>query len=223
MYQGDYSRETVFSEKPTDMVSHWQHLGAKRLHIVDLDGAAAGRIIHWDVISRIAAVSRVPLQVGGGVRDLTTVEKLLKMGVARAILGTAAVENPVLVEQVCSRFGDRVIVSVDARDGIVATRGWKKTTNVEAVVLARQMADTGVRRLIYTDISADGTMTEPNFSSIQTIASVATMPIVAAGGISTLEHLRKLRSIGVEGAIVGRALYAGTIDLKEALEVLSHE
>ncbi|MEW6034611.1 MAG: 1-(5-phosphoribosyl)-5-[(5-phosphoribosylamino)methylideneamino]imidazole-4-carboxamide isomerase [Chloroflexota bacterium] len=220
LYQGDYGRETVFSEQPVDMALHWQSMGAPRLHIVDLDGASQGRVCHWEVIAEIARRTTVPLQVGGGIRDLPAIEKLLSVGVERAILGTSAVEAPTLVGTACSKFGDRIVVSVDDRSGLVATHGWRKPTQVGVVEMIESMAVLGVRRIIYTDITRDGTLERPDFVGIGELVPRVSLPIIVAGGISSLDDLLHLREMGVEGAIIGQALYAGRIDLKKALEVL---
>jgi len=217
LYQGDYSRETVFSEEPTEMALHWQSLGARRLHIVDLDGAAKGKLWHATLIEEIARMVRIPIQVGGGLRRIEAIEQALELGVARMILGTTAIDDQDLIKEACRRFGNRVIVSIDARDGYVATHGWQESTAVTAIELAEMMASFGVERFIYTDISRDGTLTEPNYDSVHELSVKTRLPIIVAGGISSLEHLKRLAKLGVEGAIVGRALYTGDIDLKAAL------
>lgn len=220
LYQGDYSQETVFSEDPIGMALHWQSLGALRLHIVDLDGAAKGELCHVPLIEEMVRSVRIPLQLGGGLRRLETVEQVLEFGVERAILGTAAIEDHALIQEACQRFGQRIIVSIDARDGFVATHGWRERTTITAIELARSMADLGVRRFIYTDIARDGTLTEPSFRSIAELLEKTSLPVIASGGISSLEHLKRLSELGVEGAIVGRALYTGHLDLGEALTLL---
>ena len=220
LYQGDYGQETVFSEDPLEMARHWQSLGAKRLHIVDLDGAACGEICHAPLIEKMAYSIVIPLQLGGGLRRVDSIEHALELGVARAIIGTAAVEDISLVEESCRRFGGRIIVSIDARDGYVATRGWRERTTLKAAELMERMAALGVGRFIYTDIARDGTLTEPGFDAIAQLVSAFQLPIIAAGGISSLTHLQRLSEIGVEGAIVGRALYSGDIDLQRALEAV---
>jgi phosphoribosylformimino-5-aminoimidazole carboxamide ribotide isomerase len=217
LYQGDYNQETVFSEDPLDIALKWQSQGAPRLHIVDLDGAAAGELRNLEIIRDIARAALVPVQVGGGIRSLETIRSLLKAGVERAILGTAAVEDPALVAEACRRFRDAIIVGIDARDGRVATRGWLKDTGQTAVALAGAMAQAGVRRFIYTDISRDGTLTEPNFSAIAGFIEAAGRPVIAAGGVASISHLKMLDKLGAEGAIVGRALYTGDVNLKQAL------
>jgi len=217
LYQGDYSQETVFSEEPTEIALHWQSLGARYLHIVDLDGAAKGRLWHAPLIAEIARMVSIPIQVGGGLRRIEAIEQALELGVARTILGTAAIDDPALIKEACRRFGNRVIVSIDARDGYVATHGWQESSAVTAIELVEMMASFGVERFIYTDISRDGTLTEPNYDSVHELSVKTRLPIIVAGGISSLEHLKRLAKLGVEGAIVGRALYTGNIDLKAAL------
>lgn len=217
LYQGDYNQETIFSDDPLDVALKWQSMGAPRLHIVDLDGARDGELVNLEVINKIAGALLIPVQLGGGVRNIETIEKLLKLGIERVILGTAAVETPSLVAEACRRFRDSIIVGIDARDGNVATRGWLHYTGRTAADLALAMTEYGARRFIYTDISRDGTLTEPNFSAISAIIEAVKLPVIAAGGISSLHHLRMLNKLGVEGAIIGRAIYTGDIDLKQAL------
>ncbi len=217
LYQGDYQQETVFSDDPLDVALKWQSMGAPRLHIVDLDGAASGEILNLEIIRNIAGAILIPIQLGGGIRHIDTIEALLKIGIDRVILGTAAVENPKLITDACRRFRDSIIVGIDARHGIIATRGWIKQTGLTAIELAKSMAKIGVNRFIYTDIERDGTLTEPNFSAIAALIDELGLPVIAAGGISTLNHLQMLRKLGAEGAIVGKALYTGDIKLKQAI------
>jgi phosphoribosylformimino-5-aminoimidazole carboxamide ribotide isomerase len=217
LYQGDYDRETVFSEDPVAAALNWQAQGAGRLHLVDLDGAAGGEPRNIDVIEAVVKQVGLPVQLGGGIRDEATVAKLLDIGVNRVILGTAAVENSKLVERLCRKYGEAIVVGIDARDRNVATHGWVKGTEIKALKLGLQMVDIGARRIIYTDIKRDGTLTEPDFEAIAEMVKGVNLPIIAAGGISALGHLRRLKELGVEGAIVGKALYTGDIDLKAAL------
>jgi phosphoribosylformimino-5-aminoimidazole carboxamide ribotide isomerase len=207
----------VFSDDPLDVALKWQSLGAPRLHIVDLDGAATGEIHNLEIIRDIAKAMLIPVQLGGGIRDMDTIKALLKSGIERIILGTAAVENPGLVTEACRSFRESIVVSIDARDGKVATRGWVKGTGQSAIALARTMAQVGVRRFIYTDINRDGTLTEPNFSAIAELIDASKLPVIAAGGIASLNHLRMLKKLGAEGAIIGKAMYTGDINLKQAL------
>ncbi len=217
LYQGDYSRETVFSGEPIEVARHWQSLGAGRLHIVDLDGAAKGELCHGALVEQIVRAVDIPVELGGGLRSVESVEQVLASGVGRAILGTAALDDAALIEEACRRFGERIIVTVDARGGFVATHGWLERTDVTVPELVERMAGLGVRRFIYTDIARDGTLTEPGFGAIAELIEKTAVPIIAAGGISSVEHIRRLSEMGVEGAIVGRALYTGDLDLVEAL------
>tara|TARA_B100000315_G_C14494351_1_gene549179 strand:- start:358 stop:1071 length:714 start_codon:yes stop_codon:yes gene_type:complete len=221
LYQGDYGIETIFSDDPVEMAMEWQSLGALRLHIVDLDGAATGKLQNLNIINEIANAVLIPVQVGGGIRQMETIEELLKVGVDRVILGTTAVEDAELVKDACRRFGQSIIISLDARDGYLATHGWLKETELKTVEFVRSVLELGVRRFIYTDISRDGTLTEPNFSAIFEVVDATRFPVVASGGISSLTHLKVLKQLGVDGAIVGKALYTKQINLRQALDVAS--
>jgi phosphoribosylformimino-5-aminoimidazole carboxamide ribotide isomerase len=221
LYQGDYSMETVYSDNPVEMAMKWQSLGATRLHIVDLDGAEIGVPRNLETITRINDAVWIPLQVGGGIRSMKTMEELLKMGIDRIIMGTAAVEDHELVKEACHRFGQSIVIGIDARDGKVATRGWKSETDLTAADLAMSMAKLGARRFIYTDISRDGTLTEPNFVSTFELIDSIRYPIIASGGVSSVIHLKLLDKLGVEGAIIGRALYTGDMSLEQALKVVN--
>ncbi len=221
LYQGDYGIETIFSDDPVEMALEWQSLGAMRLHIVDLDGAASGELCNLRLITEIANAVLIPVQVGGGIRQMGTIEELLKVGVDRVILGTAAVEDTELVKEACHRFGQSIIVSLDAREGYLATHGWLKETELKVVEFVRSMAKLRVRRFIYTDINRDGTLTEPNFSAIFELVDATRCPVVASGGISSLVHLKVLKKLGVAGAIIGKALYTKEINLKQALAAVS--
>ena len=220
LYQGNYEKETVFSEDPVAMALHWQAEGAGRLHIVDLDGAAEGKLCHKSIIEAIVHKLRIPVQVGGGVRNLETIKQLFNVGVERVILGTAAVEDPALVKEACDEFGERIIISVDAKDGYVRGHGWKKEVGLSIAEVIRRVESLGVRRLIYTDINRDGTLAGPNFDQIAKVKSQAQIPIIIAGGVSSLEHLKKLADLGVEGVILGQALYTGKLRLRKVLNEL---
>jgi phosphoribosylformimino-5-aminoimidazole carboxamide ribotide isomerase len=217
LYQGDYSQETVFNESPVTAALTWYSQGARWLHIVDLDGAVAGRPRNMDAVEEIIKESGLLIELGGGIRQKEVAEKLLRHGVSRIILGTAAIENRELVKKLCQQFGEAIAVSLDARDGWIAIHGWQKNTVVEVIRLSREMVDAGARRFVYTDIKKDGTLTEPNFDMISRLLTEAKVPVLVAGGISREEHLRKLKQLGVEGAIIGKALYTGDIDLGEAI------
>ena len=220
LYQGDYSKETVFSEDPVAMAFRWKQAGATRLHLVDLDGAAEGKLCNASIIREIAKQIELPVQVGGGIRQMQTMTDLFDSGVTRMILGTVALEDPGLVDDACRRFGDGIIISIDAKDGYVRGRGWKEEGSLTVSEVIGQMEARGVRRFIYTDISRDGTLTEPNFEGISDVLGKTRVPVIAAGGIASLGHLERLAESGVEGAIVGRAIYTGNIDLKEALAAI---
>ena len=196
-------------------------MGAPRLHIVDLDGAARGELCNSGIITQIASAVLVPTQLGGGIRHLETVEQLLKAGIERVILSTAAVEDPKLIEEACRNFSESIIVSIDAREGYVAIHGWRQDTELKAVEFTKSMVQLGVKRFIYTDINRDGTLTEPNFTAIFELVNAIGAPVIAAGGISSLNHLKMLKQLGVEGAIIGKALYTGDINLKQALVTVS--
>jgi phosphoribosylformimino-5-aminoimidazole carboxamide ribotide isomerase len=221
LYQGDYKQETVFSDDPLDVALKWQSMGAPRLHIVDLDGAASGEIVNLQIIRNITQAMLIPVQLGGGIRSMDTIEILLKNGIERVILGTAAVEDPGLITDACRRDPDSIIVGIDARQGIIATEGWVKETGLTTVELAKSMVKRGARRFIYTDIERDGTLTEPNFAAIAELIDEIGQPVIAAGGIASINHLKMLKKLGAEGAIIGKALYTGDIKLKQAIAELN--
>jgi phosphoribosylformimino-5-aminoimidazole carboxamide ribotide isomerase len=223
LYQGDYQQSRVFNENPVTVARQWAEQGATRLHLVDLDGAKAGKLVNLATIEAIARAIDIPVQVGGGLRDGESVGNLLKIGVDKAILGTIAVENPDLVSELGQRFPNRIIVGIDARDGKVATRGWLETSTLEAIELAKQMQDRGVASIIYTDIHRDGTLAGPNMEALRELAEAIELPVIASGGIGSLTNLLSLLSleaIGVTGVIVGRALYTGEVDLGEAIRAI---
>jgi phosphoribosylformimino-5-aminoimidazole carboxamide ribotide isomerase len=217
LYQGDYNQETVFDEDPVTAALTWYSQGARWLHIVDLDGAVAGEPQNMEMVEEIIRQSGMLIELGGGIRQEEVAEKLLHQGVSRIILGTAAIENRELVVKLCQQFGEAIAVSLDARDGKVAIHGWQKNTFFEVLQLSRELVAAGVRRFIYTDIKRDGTLTEPNFDIIGRLLTEVSIPVIVAGGVSKLEHLRRLKELGVEGAIIGKALYTGDIDLGDAI------
>ena len=224
LFQGDYDRETVFSDSPVDMAAHWVERGAERLHVVDLDGARDGVAPNIEIVAQIAAASPVPVQYGGGVRDVESAVRAVEMGVDRVVVGTAAVEDPGLVPVLLREIGAAaLVVSVDARDGRVALDGWTRGSGVDAVDFARQLESAGVERIVFTDVSRDGTLTEPNFAGVEEIAEATGMRVLVAGGVSAVEHVSRLAAVPVEGAIVGSAVYTGAIDLGEAMAAVSGE
>jgi phosphoribosylformimino-5-aminoimidazole carboxamide ribotide isomerase len=220
LYQGDYSRKIVYSDNPVEVALRWQNLGALRLHIVDLDGAAAGDVLNIAVVEKIVRGVRIPVELGGGIRTLPTIERLLGIGVGRVILGTAAVEDAKLVEEACRKFKDGIVIGVDVRDGYVATRGWLKAETITAVDFVRRMMDLKGPRFIYTDIVRDGTLTGPNYAGVDSLIKATRCKLIVAGGVASISHLQKLAQYPVEGAIIGKALYTGDIDLKMALSTV---
>ncbi len=223
LYQGDYNQASIFNDNPVEVARQWEKEGATRLHVVDLDGAKAGKSVNLKVIEAIAKAISIPVQVGGGLRDRLGVSKLLDTGVQRAILGTIAVEKPELVTELCQEFPEQIIVGIDARNGKVATRGWLETSEVAATDLAHRMARQGVAAIIYTDIHRDGTLSGPNMDALRELAESIAIPVIASGGVSSLTDLLSLsglESIGVTGAIVGRAIYTGDVSLKEAVRAV---
>ena len=217
LYQGDYNQPTVFGSEPAAVALKWYSQGAQWLHVIDLDGAATGRPRNVSVVGEIMKESSLLVELGGGIRREDVVANLLQKGVSRTILGTVAVENPELVKKLCQRFGEAIVVSLDARDGKIAIHGWQRDTIIDALELSREMVEAGVRRLIYTDIKRDGTLSEPNFNMVSRLLTEVKVPIIVAGGISKLEHLHRLKELGVEGVIIGKALYTGDINLEEAI------
>ena len=218
LFQGDYDRQTSYSSDPVAVARQWEEQGAPRLHVVDLDGAKSGQLHNLDVVRRIARAVDIPLQLGGGLRTLQAVESALQAGADRAVLGTAAINDPDLVASAVQAAGPgAVLVSVDARDGFVAVHGWTEGTQRTASSLVAQMQALGVSRFLYTDISRDGTLTEPNFQAVADLVRETGATILASGGVATVAHLQGLALLGVEGAILGRALYEGAVDLREAI------
>ncbi len=220
--QGDYDRETVFADDPVRTARRWQANGATRLHVVDLDGARDGAPRNEDVIRRLIASVDIAVEVGGGVRDVAVIGRYVEAGADRVAIGTAAIKDQTMLVNAIAMFGQRTFVGVDARDGLVATEGWRETSTVRALDLIAELSQFGVRRIFYTDISRDGMLSGPNFPAIQELVEHASglpsvMAVIASGGISTVEHVRRLRVIGVEGAIIGKALYTGALDLGEAI------
>ena len=217
--QGDYDRETVFDDDPVAVAVRWAALGARRIHIVDLDGARAGQQVNAVLVRRIVHTVVAAVQTGGGIRDIETLRAALDGGVNRVVLGTAAVRDPELLREAVAVARGRLIVSVDARNGIVQTQGWTEGSDVDATSFIRQLASIGVERIVYTDIERDGVRGSPNFEMYEALVSDTSIAVIAAGGVSTLDDLRRLSDCGVEAAIVGRALYTGEVSLPEALAV----
>ncbi|SDI54606.1 1-(5-phosphoribosyl)-5-[(5-phosphoribosylamino)methylideneamino]imidazole-4-carboxamide isomerase [Lutimaribacter saemankumensis] len=222
LYKGEMDRATVFNDDPAAQAMEFVDAGCEWLHLVDLNGAFAGEPVNAAPVEAILSRTKVPAQLGGGIRDMATIERWLDRGLARVILGTVAVENPALVRQAAREFPGHVAVGIDARHGRVATKGWAEETDVLATDLARSFEDAGVAAIIYTDINRDGAMQGPNIEETAALANAVSIPVIASGGVSSLDDLRALKDCGapLDGAISGRALYDGAIDLKEALALL---
>lgn len=221
--QGIMEDSTVYSDNPVEVAKRWEHMGADIIHVVDLDGAIAGKPVNHKIIKDITESVEIRIQVGGGIRNLKTVEEYINIGVYRIVLGTIAVKNPLLVEDACNSYPGQIAVGIDAKDGMVAIKGWTEKTEEKATEFATELEDLGVSIIIYTDISRDGMLTGPNISAVKEMAMSLSIPIIASGGVSSIDDLLALHALedfGVEGAIVGKALYTGDIDLKKALEII---
>lgn len=215
LLQGDFAHETVYGDDPVAMARRWQEAGAAILHVVDLDGSREGYPAQAAIVAAIAAALTIPVQIGGGLRALDHIEGAFANGLARVVLGTAALENRELLATALERWGpERIVLGVDARDGMVATHAWQATSGTKATDLVRELAPLGLRRVIYTDINRDGTLHEPNYGALREIAAVSGLAVIASGGVARREQLATLAAIpGVEGAILGRALYTGDVVL----------
>ena len=222
LLQGRMEDETVFSENPAAMARRWADAGAKLIHVIDLDGAFAKRPQNSDAIQKILDTVDVPIQLGGGIRNLETIEAYVQMGVQRVIIGTEAVQAPDFVMHACTAFPDQIVLGIDARRGYVAIDGWTHTTRVKAIDLAKQFENCGLTAINFTDIHRDGMLTGPNLTEIQRFAEAIRVPVVASGGVSSLKDVRdlwSLRSAGICGVIIGKALYSGAVDLRTAIGV----
>jgi phosphoribosylformimino-5-aminoimidazole carboxamide ribotide isomerase len=215
--QGDYARETVFSNDPASVARQFAADGARHLHLVDLDGARAGRPINLDAVRAILAAVDLECELGGGVRDEATIESLLDLGLSRLVVGTAALKRPEWFRDMCTKFPDRLTLGVDARHGKVATDGWLETSSVAAVELVQQFETSPLAAIIYTDIATDGMLSGPNVEAMRQMQAATDKPVIASGGVTTADDVAELAAAGMTGAIVGRALYAGTLTLREAL------
>lgn len=219
--QGDYQQNTIFGEDPAAMAQRWLDAGAEFLHLVDLDGAKSGSLINEAAIRSIATLCHaVPVQVGGGVRNQATMERLFELGVARVIVGTSALKDPEWFAAMCESFPGRLVLGLDARDGMVATQGWLKTSSVSALALVaeiQQLTD-DVAAVVYTDISRDGMLAGPNWEGLQSLKSMCQIPIIASGGVTTLDDIDRLLHMEIPGCIIGRSLYEGQLDLSQVLQ-----
>jgi phosphoribosylformimino-5-aminoimidazole carboxamide ribotide isomerase len=221
LLQGDYDRETSYSDDPVSVARRWQELGAPRLHVVDLDGAKDGHPVNSGTMAAICRALDIEVEVSGGLRDLAAVSAAFAYGAGRVQLGSAAVRDPELVRAACAAFPRRMVVSIDSRNGEVMTDGWLAGSGVAVLDLARRMLDLGVPRLMFTDIARDGALGGPNVEALRALVDALPVPVVASGGVAELAHLRALADAGCEGAIVGKALYEGAIDLREAIELVA--
>ena len=222
LFQGRKDKETVYSSDPVQVARLWEEKGASRLHLVDLDGAFEGKPHNGDIIKKIASAIEIPVQLGGGLRDVETVKNAFELGVEKVILGTVCVENPRLLEELAYIYNSRIIVGIDARDGKVAVKGWVEETTMKARDLAAATIKLGLKEIIYTDISRDGALVGPNYKALEEMASLPGIEVIASGGISSLDDLKKLslmKNDGIKGVIVGKALYDGLFSLEDALIV----
>lgn len=227
LFQGDMSRDTVYSDDPGAMAAKWQSLGAERLHVVDLNGAFAGKPVNAPAIEAIVGQLTIPMELGGGLRDIPTIEACLSLGVRYAILGTVALRDPELVKTACRDFPGRIIVGIDARDGMVAVEGWAETSNITALELAQRFEDAGVAEIVFTDISRDGALTGPNIAATRQLAERITIPVIVSGGVASLDDIRAAQENAgpfangnrLSGVITGKALYDGRLDFASAVRL----
>lgn len=219
LVQGKFTDVTVYSDNPVEMALKWEGLGAQYLHVVDLDGARTGEPQNIAVISEMAVKLGIPVQLGGGIRSIETMEIILCKGIERVILGTSAVNEPEVVKKALKTFENNIVIGIDAKNGFVAIEGWAKTSNFTATGFAKKMEDLGAKTIIYTDISTDGTLSGPNLKAMEEMVKAVKIDVIASGGVSKLEDIKNLKEVGVAGAIIGKALYTGNIDLKQAIEI----
>ena len=217
--QGEFNKETVYSDNPVEMALRWEKMGAQYLHVVDLDGARTGKAQNIAVISEMAVKMGIPVQLGGGIRTIEMIETILCKGIERVILGTSAVKDPELVKRAVKTFENNVVIGIDAKEGMVAIEGWEQTSEFKAIDFARKMEELGAKTIIYTDISRDGMLNGPNLKAMEEMVKAVKIDIIASGGVGKLEDIKNLKEVGVSGVIVGRALYTGDVDLKQAIEV----
>ena len=220
LYQGDYTQVTTYDPDPAQVAQRWQDAGASWLHVVDLDGAAQGQPVNVDIIRRICAATALHIEVGGGMRTLAHIEQVLDLSLDRIVLGTVALTDRPLLQEALARWKERIVVGLDARNGWVAISGWRETSRVQATTLAAELSAIGVQHFIYTDIARDGALRGPNLPALQEMQRATSRPLIASGGVSSLADLQALAALGVEGAIVGKAIYTGDVDLARAVREL---
>ncbi len=218
LYQGDYAQITIFDSDPVRIAQRWQSAGASWLHVVDLDGAAAGHPVNVELIERMRESTSLHIELGGGMRTLEHIGQMLDLGIDRVILGTVALTDRELLGEALARWGERIAVGLDARNGQVAISGWRETSQVQATSLATELCAIGVNRFIYTDIARDGALKGPNLDALREMQQVISCSLIASGGVSSIDDLRSIAALGIEGAIVGKALYTGDVDLAVAIK-----
>lgn len=219
LIQGNYDKEIVYHDSPTDMAKEWERQGASYIHVVDLDGAKTGNSLNREAIANITKAVKIPVQVGGGIRNIVNVDELIACGVSRVIIGTAAIEDQQFVSEAVAKYGDKIAVSIDARNGYVATNGWTETSDVKAVELLGWLAEIGISTVIYTDILKDGMLQGPNIAELRAMNEASEIDIIASGGVSTEQDIATLEEMKLYGAIIGKALYEGNVTLGKLLEV----
>ncbi|OPL09620.1 MAG: 1-(5-phosphoribosyl)-5-((5-phosphoribosylamino)methylideneamino)imidazole-4-carboxamide isomerase [delta proteobacterium ML8_F1] len=216
--QGDYDKMTVYGQDPVKVALQWEKMGAEALHLVDLDGARNGRRVNEPVVREIQSQVKIPLQLGGGIRDTQGVKDFIDLGISRVIIGTAALKNPQWIREIIQDYGQRIVVSIDATEGWIATDGWESVSGVRALDYIKTLESYGLKRLVYTDIARDGMLMGPNFKMYDELLKGTSLEVIASGGITTLEDVRTLSAMGLYGAIIGKALYDGKLSLREVLE-----
>ncbi|MGL6196229.1 MAG: 1-(5-phosphoribosyl)-5-[(5-phosphoribosylamino)methylideneamino]imidazole-4-carboxamide isomerase [Thermoguttaceae bacterium] len=217
--QGDYAQETVYGESPVEMADHWVMQGARRFHLVDLDGAKNGKPTNIDVVEEIINTVEVPCEIGGGIRDEDTICRYLEIGIERIVIGTFALKQSVWFMEMCERYPNKLALGIDARNGMVATDGWLTTSETSAIELARQYAELPLASIIFTDIATDGMLSGPNIPATLQMKESVPIPVICSGGVTTIDDVKKLQHAGIHGCIIGRALYEATIKLPEAVNV----
>ena len=216
LFQGNYEYQTTYSDDPTEVAFNWQNEGASMLHLVDLDGAKTGSLKNLEVIRKIVKKVQIPIEVGGGIRDLATAKKLLDLGIEQIVLGTMALEDFGLIKKIVQSFPGKISIALDAKNGKLMKKGWIEKTNEDVMNVAKKLESIGITRFIYTDILKDGTLTEPNYQAIQKLKNSIKGRVIASGGISNIDQIKKLKSIGVNEVILGKAIYEGQINIEEA-------
>lgn len=220
LLQGRKEEVTVYSDDPVSMAQHWVELGAKLLHVVDLDGAFTGEQKNFDKIREIRKAIHIPIELGGGIRNIERIEQLIDLGVDRTIIGTSAAENPDMIRKACEKYPGKVLVGIDAKDGKVAVKGWVEVTELDAIAFAEKMESLGAAGIIYTDISRDGMLSGPNLDAMAKMVEAVDIPVIASGGVSNIDDIKSLMQIDkLWGVITGKALYSGSLDLKQAIEI----